>query len=156
MVFSPVSYNQKKGLAFQKCIQDLQWEGNRMVTEAGRRPELREWERKEGYQGKAVLNAISQSPQWRKWKGGRSEAFLKCRAPHGSTVSPMTPAPGPGPVQAFWEFLSMHNLDTQGMSALLCYTKPNPSMPHWGCVPRSFIYSALLKINFTSNPDVHL
>ena len=34
--------------------------------EAGRRPELRERGRKEGYWGKAVLNATSQSPQWRK------------------------------------------------------------------------------------------
>lgn len=80
MVFSPVSYNQKGGLAFQKCIQALQKGGNRMVTEAGRRPELREEEEKK-YTGGERLSSMPPppvSPSGEKWKEGRSQPFFKC------------------------------------------------------------------------------
>lgn len=40
-------------------------------------------------------------------------------------------------------------LDTWGMLAILPKNQTKPSPHHWSFVPGSFIYSALLKINFT-------
>lgn len=58
-----------------------------MVTEAGRRPELREGERKEGYWGEAVLNATSVSPVEKNEREAGLSLFKMHKAAEHPTVA---------------------------------------------------------------------
>lgn len=92
--------------------------------------------------------------RWRKWKGGRSEPFLKCtrrRAPtvawlhHGKPEAQGKPS-GTSWVCRMWK--------RGGMLATPHWSQP--SMPHWTFVPGAFYLLSAFKNQPSLTPDVHL